>query len=148
MRSWKPHARPAYACATPGTSLRARSRPGDFATVMQNLLVNAHRHAPGATVSIAVSASRYRVAVAVSDDGEGVPAGSEEAIFERGRRRPGSPGVGLGLYASRNLIRERGGDLALLPSGPGEGARFVVSVPIAEMGSAGDAALPGPRRPR
>ena len=50
--------------------------------------------------------------------GPGVPAAERELVFERFRRgareRDGStPGVGLGLYLARELLRRGGGDRLL-----------------------------------
>jgi CheY-like chemotaxis protein len=43
----------------------------------------------------------------------------------------GRRGTGLGLYISRQIAREAGGDLALVPAPGGGGARFLLSLPAA-----------------
>lgn len=86
-----------------------------------------------------------RVAVAVSDNGRGVAADIAPRLFRPFATTKGRRGTGLGLYISRQIAREAGGDLALSPA-PTSGARFVLSLPSApapESGSA-DAALGGP----
>lgn len=104
--------------------------PGSAAQVVRILLDNALRHGAG-RVSISVAARRGMAAVAVDDQGAGVPAGDRERIFERferaGSANPG-PGFGLGLAIGRELARRMGGDLALeQPDGPG--ARFALTLP-------------------
>lgn len=69
--------------------------------------------------------------VTVEDDGEGVPAGLEDKIFDRFVRGneagSGPTGTGLGLYICRELARRNGADVTLESSGPGNGSRFVVT---------------------
>jgi two-component system OmpR family sensor kinase len=56
-----------------------------------------------------------RVVVEIRDDGPGVPRGQEQAVLERGVTTGATGGSGLGLHVSARLIRERGGDLRVLP---------------------------------
>src|SRR5262249_40231547 len=102
--------------------------------VLDNLLVNAQRHAESA-VEITVEREGDRAVVAVSDDGPGVEPANRERIFERfvrlddsRRRDPG--GSGLGLAISRDIARAHHGTLGVEDSR--RGARFVLRLPIVE----------------
>jgi signal transduction histidine kinase len=108
--------------------------PGDLATVLQNLLVNAHDHAPGARVSVEVRTDDTLVQVVVSDDGPGMTLTKADSVFERGVRGPDSRGSGLGLSIARSLVRQHGGELELRRTDGG--ATFVVSLPLADRSSA------------
>ena len=61
----------------------------------------------------------------------GIAHADQDRIFEKfGRVDPSEPGgSGLGLYIARRLARAMGGDL-VVDSAPGQGARFVSSLPI------------------
>jgi signal transduction histidine kinase len=105
--------------------------PDAVIRVLTNLLDNALKYSPeGARVAINVSQDDDRVRFAVRDSGPGVPEEAREAIFERFRRGEGSgkPGVGLGLYISRGLVRAHGGELSVGQAERG-GAEFVFWLP-------------------
>jgi two-component system sensor histidine kinase KdpD len=67
----------------------------------------------------------------VTDRGPGLPHGSEEKLFEKFYRPPGSPtgGLGLGLSIARRLAEAHGGTLTS-ENRPAGGARFTLRVPI------------------
>jgi signal transduction histidine kinase len=98
--------------------------------VIAPLLDNAGRHAES-RVRIGAGRSDGRVLVHVHDDGPGIDAGAEEAIFEPGRRGPrggdDAGGAGLGLALARRLARSAGGDVTAAAGGPG--ATFTVELP-------------------
>jgi signal transduction histidine kinase/CheY-like chemotaxis protein len=71
-----------------------------------------------------------RVSVTVTDNGPGVSAEILERLFRPFATTKGRRGTGLGLYISRQLVREAGGDLDLVRHGE-RGARFVVVLPAA-----------------
>jgi signal transduction histidine kinase/HAMP domain-containing protein len=93
----------------------------------------------GVLVTIRAVAEAGELRVTIRDSGTGVPESDRERLFGRfergGDRQPGS-GSGLGLYVSRELCRAMGGDLALDPMPPGEGAAFTMTLPgeLAEEG--------------
>jgi signal transduction histidine kinase len=97
------------------------------------LLENALVHTPGGvTVSIGAALEADRGLLVVSDDGPGIPADSQERVFERFFRLAGerSSGSGLGLAIAREWARRMSGDLTL-ESRPGS-TRFVLSLPLAK----------------
>jgi signal transduction histidine kinase len=73
-----------------------------------------------------------RVCVTVTDNGPGVAAEIAERLFRPFASTKGARGTGLGLYISRQLVREAHGELDLVKHpGPGSGARFLVWLPSA-----------------
>src|SRR5467141_4168738 len=76
-----------------------------------------------------------RVCVAVVDNGPGVAPEIAERLFRPFATTKGRRGTGLGLYISRQLVREVGGDLTVT-SQPGAGARFLVTLPIGTLAAA------------
>jgi len=70
------------------------------------------------------------VSVAVGDNGKGVAPEIAQRLFRPFATTKGRRGTGLGLYISRQIAREAGGDLGLTAP-PGFGARFVLSLPVA-----------------
>ncbi len=105
----------------------AEGIPDDLATVLHNLLINAHLHGGGDTVQVSSARVGDFVEIEVSDRGPGVPRQARSRIFEPGVRASAAPGTGLGLHISRTLLREQGGDLVLRETGTG--ASFVARVP-------------------
>ena len=101
--------------------------PGDLDAVLRHLLANVQIHAAGSKVDIRVTTSNGRAAILFSDDGPGLSAADARRAFDRGYRGPASPGSGLGLWGARELMRQRGGDLALVEDGPG--ATFLLTLP-------------------
>jgi K+-sensing histidine kinase KdpD len=98
--------------------------------VIDNLLANADHHAPpGTAITVSAGLEAEGVVVRVVDAGPGVPPELAERIFERFVR--GTGGTGLGLPIVRGLITAQGGRVWLETSGPGEGGRFAISLPLA-----------------
>ena len=107
--------------------------------VVVNLLANAidalRRIKPPRQLNVDTWAADASVFVAVSDNGEGVAPEIASRLFRPFATTKGHRGTGLGLYISRQIAREAGGDLALV-SAPGAGARFSLSLPRASAPSA------------
>ena len=100
--------------------------------ILVNLIANATRFSPeGGIVQVVVSADNG-AQVLVADEGPGVAPWDRDRIFdayEQGDKA--GEGVGLGLAISRRLARSMGGDIVLEDTGPGEGARFILRLPLA-----------------
>jgi signal transduction histidine kinase len=107
--------------------------PGEIIDrILNPILDNARRYAKTQiTIAVeSVAGDGRGVRIAISDDGPGVPAGAEEALFEPGRRgdpHDGHDGAGLGLALARRLARTAGGDVILVAGVPG--ATFEVLLP-------------------
>lgn len=112
-------------------SLPAR---GEFRRVLQiavNLIGNAVRYSPeGSMVWLRTERDADSAVLIVADQGKGIAEADQARIFEKFERvDPTEPGgSGLGLYISRRLARAMGGDISV-DSAPGQGARFVLTLP-------------------
>lgn len=105
----------------------------DYKRVLQilvNLVGNAVRFAPeDSHVWIRCEQEGDLAAVIVADQGRGIAPEDQPRIFEKFERLSASePGTGLGLYIARRLARAMGGDIDV-DSAPGQGARFVLTLP-------------------
>lgn len=103
--------------------------------VFLNLLDNAVRVAPD-HIWIRVESSTDGVRVAIADDGPGVPPEVSTLIFQPFfTTRSVGEGTGLGLYLSRRIIDDCGGELGYRPR-EGGGAEFIVELPATEAQAA------------
>ncbi|MEM4262908.1 MAG: ATP-binding protein [Thermoplasmata archaeon] len=108
--------------------------PRQIEQVLFNLMVNAMQ-AIGASGTIQVetmiSGSRH-IEIRVQDTGPGVPEDIQCKIFDPFfTTKPVGKGTGLGLSVCVGLIRDHGGSIDVV-SEPGEGATFIVRLPIME----------------
>jgi two-component system sensor histidine kinase KdpD len=101
--------------------------------VLVNLLENASKYTPaGSTVTLAAEVVADKLKVSVSDDGPGLPVGSEERVFQkfmRGERESATPGVGLGLAICRAIVESHHGRITGI-NRPGGGALFAFTLPL------------------
>ena len=106
--------------------------------VLNNLLSNASRHSPeSAPIRISAERQGVHVAVSVADQGRGLAPELLPNLFRKytavagdGERLKG--GTGLGLVICKGLVEAHGGRIWAESAGPGQGARFTFSVPVAE----------------
>ncbi|GEC08451.1 two-component sensor histidine kinase [Streptomyces spinoverrucosus] len=115
-------------------SLEVAGSRGQLGRVLANLLDNAQRHARSA-VTVAVRREGDRAVVRVADDGDGVPEGDRERIFERfvrldAARSRDEGGAGLGLAIARDVAARHGGTLTVHDA-PTGGALFELRLPLA-----------------
>jgi two-component system sensor histidine kinase KdpD len=101
-----------------------------------NLLENSARYSGGHPVSVRARAVGTRILVRIVDRGPGVPAAETARIFEPFYRAPGTDnghrGSGLGLAIVRGFVEANGGRV-WVESLPGQGATFVVELPVEEV---------------
>ena len=108
--------------------------------VLDNLINNGLSYTlRPARLVIEVLTDSEHAAVRVEDNGVGITKHQHEKIFDRFYRNAGPiavnvPGVGLGLYISRQLAQNHGGTLLVERSTPEEGTVFALQLPLADQG--------------
>jgi signal transduction histidine kinase len=115
--------------------VRVRADPDRLRQVIANLIDNAVKYSPGGgEIAVHVASNGTTGMIEITDRGLGIPAGEHERIFEKFYRLDpamtnGVGGSGLGLYISRALIRQMGGELAVR-STRGIGSTFLITLPL------------------
>ena len=101
--------------------------------VLQNLLTNAIKYAPGGgSIVVSVETDGQEVTVSVQDQGLGIVADELPQLFERFyrvARTRGLEGSGLGLYVCQGIISGHGGRIWAHSDGPGLGSTFSFTLP-------------------
>jgi len=108
--------------------------PDRIQEVLGNLLDNALHHTPaGGSVAVAArpaaAGTRKLAVIEVRDSGTGFPPRDSERIFARFVKASDSPGSGLGLAIARAITEAHHGTLTAHSDGPGQGARFTMTLP-------------------
>jgi two-component system OmpR family sensor kinase len=124
--------------------------PSLLYTVIANLLSNALKFVEGRPrreVRVTARRDGGLCEIAVSDSGPGLSEQTEPRIFEPFYRAPDAkgPGSGIGLATVQRIVQGHGGRLTVR-SLPGEGATFVVRLPLVERSAVGPAPVP-PEQP-
>src|SRR5467141_471983 len=108
--------------------------PIQLEQVFINLLTNARdavADSPRKAIRISGSVGSALVEVAFTDTGEGIPPGLEPRIFDPFfTTKEVGKGTGLGLSITYGIIKEHGGTISVV-SPPGEGATFLIQLPVA-----------------
>ncbi|MDD3111236.1 MAG: PAS domain S-box protein [Methanofollis liminatans] len=116
----------------PGISLDCTIGPGLevladplLGRVFYNLVENTVRHGTGAqTIRFSAEASSGGISLVYEDDGQGIPGEKKNRLF----KWPSGKNNGLGLALSAEILSLTG--LSIREEGaPGQGVRFVISVP-------------------
>ncbi len=114
----------------PASELLASANAEKVQRVLFNLIQNAIRHTPAdGSVTVRARSAAGGVEVEVADNGEGIPAGDGERVFEafyRGDAARGEDGAGLGLAISRAIVEAHGGRIWLEDGSPGTRVHFTL----------------------
>jgi signal transduction histidine kinase/FixJ family two-component response regulator len=110
--------------------------PGRLQQVLWNLLTNAIKFTPkGGKVRVLAEIIQSHVEISVADTGEGISPDFLPHLFERFSQADGSAkrkhrGLGLGLSIVKNLIEMHGGTVQANSRGEGQGATFIIHLPL------------------
>ena len=114
----------------------------DFEIIFRNLIDNAVKYSgtpPRIDISLGVkgngNAENSRVNVAIENNGSSVPENEKQRVFQRFERtgielERTKPGVGLGLFIVRMLLRRNKGTVRIETPTTGDGTRVVVEFPV------------------
>jgi signal transduction histidine kinase len=103
-----------------------------------NLLDNAFKYSPrGSSVQVEVSRNATLTAIAVSDNGPGIPPEDRKRIFKKFVRgasavSSGAQGTGIGLSIVQHVIQGQQGQVRL-DSEHGRGSTFTLLLPVGEQ---------------
>ncbi|HEY1230039.1 MAG TPA: HAMP domain-containing sensor histidine kinase, partial [Ramlibacter sp.] len=113
--------------------------PTRVAQVLGNVLNNAAKYTPpGGFIRVhAWRPSGNRVAIEISDNGNGIPREMLESVFElftqvESAERASHGGLGIGLALARRLVELHGGSIRAASAGPGLGSTFTIDLPTAD----------------
>jgi signal transduction histidine kinase len=120
-------------CRVPPGPLFVRADRSRLVQVLQNLIDNAAKYSPsGSPIDITIEELPGQVLISVRDYGQGISAEDLPHVFERffksRRQQAVVPGLGLGLYISRELVARHGGRLTAT-SQEGQGSTFRLELP-------------------
>ena len=128
---------------------RVMADRGRILQVLNNLFINAARHAPDSSpIRVAAVRQDMYVAISVSDEGRGVAPERLPHLFRkyapnaRGGGASRGVGAGLGLAICRGLVEAHGGRIRVESGGTGQGARFTFTIPVAEEAGSPAGAVP------
>lgn len=115
-------------------NLVLNSFPGAFSQILTNLIMNSLIHAYDegeyGTLRIRVDQENGRTRICYADDGKGIPVESQKRVFEPFfTTRRGTGGSGLGLHIVYNLTTQQLGGTIRVESEPGNGTRFIITLP-------------------
>jgi len=106
-----------------------------FEQVLFNLLDNAAKYSPpGSLIGITAERQGSLLRIEIRDQGEGIPPGDVERIFEKfyrvQRTDRGRTGTGLGLAICRGFIETMGGRIEAANRHDRSGAVFTITFPL------------------
>lgn len=97
-----------------------------------NLLDNAVKYTQAeGTINVSVAQWEMYVEIKVSDTGKGISESNQASIFKRFYREEeihNQPGVGIGLYLTREIVTQQGGYVTV-ESQVGKGSAFSIFLP-------------------
>jgi PAS domain S-box-containing protein len=116
--------------------IKVDADPGRLEQVLVNLLVNAAKYTPpGGRIEVIAEALGEEIVLTVRDDGIGISAETLPHVFDLFAQADKSldraqGGLGIGLALVRRLVELHGGRVEARSGGCGQGAEFLVRLPV------------------
>ena len=119
-----------------GIDITADIDPKAFATVLENLLSNAHKYAamPRSTI-VTLDSDGEKAIISVTDQGNGISPKELPRIFQRFYRVGDEmtrqvAGTGLGLFLCQEIVALHRGTIRAASPGLSHGTRFTIRLPL------------------
>jgi len=131
-----------FSADLPDSAIIVQADAVRVAQCVSNLLNNAFKFTAGGRVALRVGLDKAGgVAITVTDTGRGISAEMLPRLFDMFSQegvsgREGNSGLGIGLALTDYLVTRHGGSLRAHSEGPGLGARFEISLPLASAPAA------------
>ena len=112
--------------------------PDRMTQILINILGNALQYTPaGGSVAVSCEHNEQQIEIRVNDSGVGIAPEHLPRVFERfyrvdKSRSRASGGNGIGLTIAKHLALAHGGDLLAESAGIGEGATFILRLPLTQ----------------
>ena len=119
------------------TALTVRHDHAALASILLNLLTNAHKYSPSPKqIALSAEDGEGDVVLTVRDKGIGIPASEQQRIFQPFHRLDSrlagrAGGAGLGLAIAATLVRRLDGSITV-NSSEGQGSAFTVRLPAVQ----------------
>ena len=121
-----------FTCHFPDHLSTIDADPKRLIQVLENLISNATKYAPGSPVKMTITQNEQLTTLLIKDRGAGIPSFYINHLFERFFRIPenssGVHGSGLGLYICKKIITAHNGMISV-ESTVGEGTTFKIDIP-------------------
>jgi hypothetical protein len=118
-----------------GRDTVVQADPSRMQQVIGNILSNAIKFSPpGKEVDLRLERVDHELKISVQDQGEGIDPSFLPHVFERLRQSESAAkrsGLGLGLAIARHIVELHHGEITAASDGPGRGATFTVTLPLA-----------------
>jgi signal transduction histidine kinase len=121
-----------------GVRAMVHGDPERLQQIANNLLANAVKFTPpGGKVDVTVRTAGHSADLVVSDTGRGIRPDFLPHVFERFRQEDATAtreygGLGLGLAIARELAALHHGKVQVFSDGAGQGATFILKLPLVE----------------
>lgn len=118
-------------------TIQLHSYPGAFAQIITNFMVNSSLHAfsesNAGTIKLSGSVTKSKVILTYEDNGKGMNAEIKERVFDPFFTTNKQHGTGLGMHIVYNLVTQKLHGNIELETAPGEGVKFIISIPKSEV---------------
>lgn len=106
----------------------------ELGMAVENVIDNAIRYSPNATVTVTLQPMRQTTQVRIEDTGMGIAPEDRERIFRKFYRAQNAlklqpDGTGIGLFTTKKIVEKHGGSITFV-SELGKGTKFLITLPI------------------
>jgi signal transduction histidine kinase len=116
--------------------IHVKADPSNLKIVLDNIIDNAIKYClPDLVLAVDITSGKKRAVVSISDNGPGIPPEKANNVFSA-FKHPDEElpvkrrGAGFGMYISRRLVHQMGGDFQIISKGVGKGSEFLIHLDL------------------